>query len=121
MKKLTSKQLTKLDKAYIEASKQPSTWDPFYEKYMVDATINIPCGEIMNDKISGCVWAWQLKGFLKPLPIVDSDSFDAQGLEGKCTIKSSIFTACLVSRYVLPSRLNVWLEAKDYNRIKDLI
>lgn len=74
-------------------------FNKYYSDYAKQQVlVEFPLGELMNPKIRGYIWAWEMKGLIKPQSITEQDKFNAQGLEGKVSIPTSLFTALLVYR-----------------------
>jgi hypothetical protein len=55
-----------------------------------------PLGEAIGS-LAGFAWVWRMKGLLQAKPIVESDRFNAQGLEGKVSIPCSLYDALFYS------------------------
>jgi len=61
--------------------------------------LEFPAGEMWTPGIRGFLMAWNLLGTIETgLPILDTDKFSAQGLEGKCRVRCSLVTALLAAR-----------------------
>ena len=99
MKTLSDRE-TKLLIVEMETLCNPITWDIWFNEKDGDrlATVEFPLGEIMNPRIEGFIWAWKMKGLLAPRDIESKDRFNAQGLEGKIVINTTLTTALLVYR-----------------------
>lgn len=75
-----------------------------------DAVIEMPTGELMNERIAGFAWAWASKGRIEDAPIEKGDRFNAQGLEGKVRIRTTLTVALLTYREVSPHRIQILAE-----------
>ena len=107
MKKLSHKKAQALVNAMSEASVGgPKTFDPFYADNGLSgrAWVEFPLGELTNRNIAGFVGVWASKGLIKDYPIDKTDRFNAQGLEGKIRIATTLATALLVYRELPPNR-----------------
>ena len=71
------------------------------------ALVEFPLGELTNGRIGGFVWVWGMKGIVQSARIDSGDRFNAQGLEGKCTIPVTLTTALLVYRELPPNRCQI--------------
>lgn len=76
--------------------------DDVAARYNEPAQLEFPLGEITNPKISRFVLIWQSQGVIQIGRIGPRDRFDAQGLEGKCIIPTTLLLALLAARE-LPS------------------
>ena len=74
------------------------------------AWVEFPLGELMNPAIAGFAWAWAMQKRLIAGPIQAGDQFNAQGLEGKVRVHTTLSTALLVYRDLPPYRCQVLLE-----------
>ncbi len=74
------------------------------------AWVEFPLGELMNPAIAGFAWAWVVQKRLIVGPIQEGDQFNAQGLEGKVRVHTTLSTALLVYRDLPPYRCQVLLE-----------
>ncbi len=74
------------------------------------AWVEFPLGELMNPAIAGFAWAWAMQKRLIVGPIQEGDQFNAQGLEGKVRVRTTLSTALLVYRDLPPYRCQVLLE-----------
>jgi hypothetical protein len=72
--------------------------------------VEFPLGELMNPAIAGFAWAWAMQKRLIVGPIQEGDQFNAQGLEGKVRVHTTLSTALLVYRDLPPYRCQVLLE-----------
>jgi len=78
-------------------------------RYHQPARLEFPLGELTNPRITGFLWAWQ-QGQLTTARITASDRFNANGLEGKCVVKTLLSTALLAARELPPYRRAVCIE-----------
>ena len=74
------------------------------------AWVEFPLGELMNPAIAGFAWAWAMQKRLIVGPIQEGDQFNAQGLEGKVCVPTTLSTALLVYRDLPPYRCQVLLK-----------
>lgn len=65
-----------------------------------------PLGEVI-DTLAGFAMVWRWKGLLKPELIVQSDKFDAQGLEGKVSIPCTLYNALFYAMQARPNRAQI--------------
>ena len=99
--KLSEKEITALD---AEMSRhcvcgQLDLWDKWAtDKGDSPVLLEFPLGELMNPGIAGFLWAWKLQGKIQTHAIEPGDRFNAQGLEGKVRIRTTLTTALLVYR-----------------------
>ena len=77
--------------------------------YAIKARVEYPLGEI--ERLSGFWWAKSMRGE-KPnvQPIVASDRFNAQGLEGKVVEDCNIVDAIMRWNFCLPNRCQIFVE-----------
>jgi hypothetical protein len=73
-----------------------------------EAWVEFPLGEFTNPAIAGFVWAWAVSRRLTTHAIQSGDRFDAQGLEGKARVITTLTTALLVYRELPPYRCQIW-------------
>jgi len=90
-------------------AKRWGKWQDTYGDRM--AQVEFPLGELMNPNIAGFAWAWALQRRLVIGDIEESDQFNAQGLEGKACVRTTLSTALLVYRELPPYRCQVLLES----------
>lgn len=117
MKLLSNSELGEvISESRAAAEGGPFTWDLFYSAvYSVPATVSLPLGELLNERISGFVTVWRMKGLVdQPGPITSADRFNAQGLEGKVVIEGDLGDAVLVAANVPLDRVNVRVDAARY-------
>ena len=76
-------------------------------RYHQPARLEFPLGELTNPRIAGFLWAWQRQSQLTTARITASDRFNANGLEGKCIVKTLLSTALLAARELPPYRRRV--------------
>lgn len=108
MKRLSEKKI----KSLYQKLSQIKLDDPFWSELGQNVFIEMPTGELLNEEISGFVWAWDLKKCIQiNLPLTKEDRFIAQGLEGKIRIKTSLATAILVYKECDRFRCNIYKEA----------
>jgi len=77
------------------------------------ARLELPLGELLNERIRGFAWAWATDGAVHTDGITTGDRFDAQGLEGKAVVEVSLVTALLVARDLPRHRVAVYADAAD--------
>lgn len=77
------------------------------------ARLELPLGELLNQRIRGFAWAWAADGAVQTDAITTGDRFDAQGLEGKAVVEVSLVTALLVAREVPRHRVAVYADDAD--------
>ena len=75
------------------------------------ARLELPLGELLNERIRGFAWAWATDGAVQTDGIATGDRFDAQGLEGKAVVEVSLVTALLVARELPKHRVAVYADA----------
>ena len=85
-------------------------WQGAYGDRMV--WVEFPLGELMNPAIAGFVWAWAMQKRLVVGSIQEGDQFNAQGLEGKARVRTTLSTA-LVYRDLPPYRCQVVMEVLE--------
>jgi len=107
MKRLSDKQCNDMLSTLLEAS-QNGQWDNVYNKYNTPAHLEFPIGEMLNEKIRGFIFAWKLQNCLTIMPIERIDRFNAQGLEGKIRVMTSLITALLVYRELPKYRCQIF-------------
>ena len=88
-------------------------WQGAYGDRMV--WVEFPLGELMNPAIAGFVWAWAMQKRLVVGSIQEGDEFNAQGLEGKVRVRTTLSTALLVYRDLPPYRCQVVMEMEVWN------
>ncbi len=88
-------------------------WQEAYGDRM--AWVEFPLGELTNTAIAGFVWAWAMQRRLIVGPIQEGDQFNAQGLEGKVRVRTTLSTALLVYRDLPPYRCQVLLPEVTRN------
>jgi hypothetical protein len=77
----------------------PELWDQWANAYgNKPAQLEFPLGELSNPGIAGFVWVWKMKGTIQTASIESDDQFNAQGLEGKIVIQTTLTTALLAYR-----------------------
>jgi len=114
MKRLTASELQASVAAMEVASEahlsgEHGAFDRWLEAYgNAPARLEFPLGELMNPKILGSVWAWDLTGAVQTDGITKHDRFDAQGIEGKAVIEVDLVTALLVARDLPPRRVAIY-------------
>lgn len=74
------------------------------------ARLELPVGELWNERIRGFVWAWAVGGAVQTDAITGGERFDAQGLEGKAVVEVPLVTALLVAREVPKHRVAVYAD-----------
>ena len=88
-------------------------WQGAYGNRM--AWVEFPLGELMNPAIAGFVWAWAMQKRLVVGSIREGDQFNAQGLEGKVRVRTTLSTALLVYRDLPPYRCQVVMEREVWD------
>ena len=88
-------------------------WQGAYGDRMV--WVEFPLGELMNPAIAGFVWAWAMQKRLVVGSIQEGDQFNAQGLEGKVRVRTTLSTALLVYRDLPPYRCQVVMEREVWD------
>lgn len=91
-----------------QAATGPAAWDAWLDQHAQPARIEFPTGELFDEAIAGFVLAWRLQGKLKPLPVLESDSFNANGLEGKIAIETDLIGALLVFKQLPKYRRQIY-------------
>lgn len=71
------------------------------------AIVEFPCGELFNESIAGFLWAWKMKGIIETCAIEKKDRFNANGLEGKVKVTTTLTVALLVWRDLPEHRCQV--------------
>lgn len=95
--------------AEMQQAANPENWENWHKQHCMDVTLELPLGEVMNPRISGFVWAWKKQGKIKMGRIQKRDRFNAQGLEGKAIVRTTLVTALLVCRELPPYRCRIFL------------
>ena len=94
-----------MEKAAIGGS---STFGPWYDAQGgKTVAIEFPSGELFNEGIRGYIIAWRMIGKLQNLPIDSTDRFNAQGLEGKIRVHTSLCTALTAYRELPSNRCQI--------------
>jgi hypothetical protein len=78
------------------------------------AWVEFPLGELMNPRIAGFVWAWAMQTRIATHAIQRGDQFNAQGLEGKVRVRTSLSTALLVYDLLPAYRCQILVEASSW-------
>lgn len=107
MKRLSDKQCNDILSTLTKAS-QNGQWDSFFNQHNIPALLEFPIGEMMNKKIEGFIFAWKLQNSITTKPIEKTDRFNAQGLEGKIRVMTSLITALLVYRELPKYRCQIF-------------
>ena len=109
MKRLTDTRVTQLLAHMETLLAHPATSDEWYAQYDhgQGARIEFPSGEIMNPAIAGFVWAWGMQKRVESQRIETGDRFNANGLEGKVSIDTTLTTALLVYRALPKHRAQI--------------
>jgi hypothetical protein len=113
MKRLSVKTIERLDSEMAGACQCGNLplWSAWADSYGDrDAVIEMPTGELMNERIRGFAWAWASKGRIQDAPIEKSDRFNANGLEGKVIVRTTLTVALLVYRELPPHRIQIRAE-----------
>jgi len=77
----------------------PGAWDIWHQDHVgIEAMIEFPLGELFNEGIAGFLFAWKLQNRISTARIEKSDRFNAQGIEGKCQVVTTLVTALLAYR-----------------------
>lgn len=88
----------------------PASWDAWHAaKGFRAARLEFPLGELTNENISGFVWAWHAQDRIRIKDIQPTDSFNAQGLEGKVAVETTYAAALLAARELPPYRRAVYV------------
>ena len=75
--------------------------------YDIPARVEYPVGEI--DRLVGFWWVRRMRGEEPNIqPIIDSDRFDAQGLEGKIVENCNIVDAIIRWNFCRPNRCQIF-------------
>jgi hypothetical protein len=74
------------------------------------ASVEFPLGELMNRRIAGFVWAWAMQERITTHAIQRGDQFNAQGLEGKARVGTTLSTALLVYDLLPAYRCQILVE-----------
>lgn len=112
---LTEKEIAMMLLELEEAGgKGESAWNRVWNQYTQrKALLEFPLGEVMNPKISGYAWAWNMRKILKTKAITEKDRFEAQGLEGKVSVQIPLLSALLAWRELPEHRRQIIeLESK---------
>lgn len=91
----------------------PANWNRVYDKdskFMKKATLEFPCGELAKDSMQTLA----LTGGRPPRtgPITKNDRFNAQGLEGKCSVDMRLLDAVLRYDMLPPHRRHIVASSK---------
>lgn len=112
------KELEKFRSMIVDLASNALMWKSVYEdqKHWVnmEVTLEFPLGEIAKDWVTTLV----LTGGRQPKvkKIDKSDRFNAQGLEGKCSVKKR-FVSALANMQLLPvNRGRIVIDKKELNR-----
>ena len=65
--------------------------------YHQEAQLEFPLGELSNPNIAGFVWAWKMQARIETTEIAKDDRFNANGLEGKIIIRTTLSTALIAA------------------------
>jgi hypothetical protein len=84
--------------AELEGAAIPDKWDNWHKAHSQEAMIEFPLGELFNGAIAGFLFAWKLQNRISTAKIEEADRFNAQGLEGKCRVVTTLVTALLAYR-----------------------
>jgi hypothetical protein len=106
---LTEKKLTALIVAQTNAANAgPPKWDEYYNARVgIMASLEAPLGQLLNPAIGGFVWAWRAQNKIAFLPIVQSDHFGVNGLEGKFAVRLPLVSALLAADWLPVGRRQV--------------
>jgi len=98
MKPLAHKRTQELYNRMTEAAHaSPNMWYVWCDEMgSRTAIVEFPSGELMNQRIAGFAWAWARKGRVQSERIEAGDHFDANGLEGKCAVQTTLNVALMV-------------------------
>lgn len=96
MKRISQKAIEQLTSDMRKAaSNGSSTWDPWHDEHYQSVVLDIPSGELMNERITGFLWAWAMQKNLQSMRLAKSDRLNANGLEGKIRIRTFLISALL--------------------------
>ncbi len=112
LRRIPNQELLAIQKE-IEAARHQENFikpiDAFVGKYSaVDARVEMPLGELLNDKIESYVLARQLQAKIRTKELTKADRFNAQGLEGGVAIDTDFLVAFNVWKSLPPYRCNVY-------------
>ncbi|GIK40430.1 MAG: hypothetical protein BroJett011_42630 [Chloroflexota bacterium] len=79
-------------------------------KYRQEARLEFPLGELTNSGLAEFLRIWHRQGALTLASIGKQDRFDAQGLEGKCVVQTTLSAALRAARELKPYRRAVYLN-----------
>lgn len=97
---------------HIKSTKED--YNRLVRAYSEPVEIHIPIGELAGN-LAGFAWVWEKRGRIsKPLPITKSDSFNAQGLEGKVIVSgSTYYDALIVASQTTLDRIDIYRTGKS--------
>jgi hypothetical protein len=81
--------------------------NPEVAKYQLPAQIEFPLGELTNPAIQPLILIWSSQNAIRLARIQKKDQFDAQGLEGKCIVSTTVLIALTAARVISPYRRTV--------------
>jgi hypothetical protein len=111
---LTEREVNELrDRLGRMSGEGPTSFNRVYDKdskFMKRATLEFPCGEIAKDSMQTLA----LTGGRPPRtgPITKNDRFNAQGLEGKCSVDMTLLDAVLRYDMLPPHRRHIVASSK---------
>ena len=87
---------------------KPDLWERWANEHGDNpAIVEFPLGELTNPGLAGFVWAWQMKNKIRTSRIEEGDRFNAQGLEGKAIVETTLTVALMVYREIPVYRCQV--------------
>ena len=110
--RLSPQRVAELQEAMRRAANAvPADWDAWLAQYDRPARLELAGGEIMNPNIDGFVGAWRTSGKLQIAPLTAADRLNANGLEGKVVVSTTLTTALLVEAELPEFRCQIFTEA----------
>lgn len=96
MRRLAVKQVQALhDEMTAAAQNGREAFERWLDEHDRPAILEFPGGELFCSGIRGFLWAWRLKNALSVGRLQKGDRFDANGLEGKISVETTLATALL--------------------------
>lgn len=96
MKRIAEKRVQDLHTAMIEAAQSGrAAFDRWMDDNDKPAVIEFPGGELFCQGIGGFVYAWNMQKKIVVGRLVPDDRFDANGMEGKISIQTTLAAVLL--------------------------